>query len=81
MEITYNINFISNSYRRIYNLKTAMKLYRIFKLQICFHTLDIFTIHVLSEIDQHYQLNNYTQVSIICDMTKFRICKPVLTDL
>jgi hypothetical protein len=48
-----------------------MKLYRIFKLQICFHTLDIFTIHVLSEIDQHYQLNNYTLVSLICDMTKF----------
>jgi uncharacterized CHY-type Zn-finger protein len=52
-----------------------MKLYRIFKLQICFHTLDIFTIHVLSEIDQHYQLNKYTLVSIICDMTKFRISK------
>jgi hypothetical protein len=69
--ITYNINFISNSHRRIYNLKTAMKLYRIFKLQICFHTVDIFTIHVLSEIDQHYQLNNYTLVSLICDMTKF----------
>jgi hypothetical protein len=48
-----------------------MKLYRIFKLQICFHTLDIFTIRVLSEIDQHYQLNNYTLVSLICDMTKF----------
>jgi hypothetical protein len=32
-----------------------MKLYRIFKLQICFHTLDIFTIHVLSEIDQQKQ--------------------------
>ena len=56
-----------------------MKLYRIFKLQICYHTLDIFTVHVLSEIDQ--QLNNYTLVSIICDMTKFRICKPVLADL
>ena len=58
-----------------------MKLSRIFKLQICFHALDIFTIHVLSEIHQHYQLNNYTLVSIICDMTKCRISKPVLTDL
>jgi hypothetical protein len=43
------------------------------------------TIHVLSEVDQHYQLywvllNNYTLVSIICDMTKLQISKPVLTD-
>jgi hypothetical protein len=45
-----------------------MKLSRIFKLQICFHTLDIFTIHVLSEIHQHYQLNNYTLVSIIWNL-------------
>jgi len=50
-------------------------------LEICFHALKIFTIHVLSEIDQHYQLNNYKLVSIIYDMTKFRASKPVLTDL
>jgi hypothetical protein len=25
-------------------------------MQICFHTLKILTIHVISEIDQHYQL-------------------------
>ena len=25
-------------------------------LQICFHTLKILTIHVISEIDQYYQL-------------------------
>jgi hypothetical protein len=56
-----------------------MKLYLIYKLQICYHTLVIFTMHVLSEIDQ--QLNNYTLVSIICDMIKFRISKPVLTNL
>ena len=59
--------------------------YRLLQLQICFHTLKILAIHVLSEIDQHYQLdwvllNNYTLVSIICDMTKFRISKPVLTE-
>jgi hypothetical protein len=32
-----------------------MKLYRIFKLQIFFHTLDIFTIRVLSEIDKDWR--------------------------
>ena len=65
-----------------------MKLKKInidLKLQICFHTLNILTIHVISEIDQHYQLywvllNYYTLVSIICDTTKFQISKPFLTD-
>ena len=42
-------------------------------MQICFHTLKILTIHVISEIDQHYQLywallNYSTLVSIICEI-------------
>jgi hypothetical protein len=65
-----------------------MKLKKInidLKLQICFHTLNILTIHVISEIDQHYQLywvllNYYTLVNIICDTTKFQISKPFQTD-
>ena len=48
--------------------------FRLLKLQICFHTLKILTFHVISEIDQHYQLywvflNYYTLViSIICEI-------------
>jgi hypothetical protein len=73
--IYINLNFISNSYRWNYNLKDCNEIKKInidLKLQICFHTLKILTIHVISEIDQYYQLywvllNNYTLViSIIC---------------
>ena len=72
----------------MYNLKDCNEIKKFnidLKLQICVHTLKILTIHVISEINQHYQLywvllNNCTLVSIICDMTKFQISKPVLTD-
>ena len=75
--IYINLNFISNSYRRIHNLKDCNETKKLnidLKLQICFHTLKILSIHVISEIDQHYQfywvlLNNSTLViSIICEI-------------